>query len=70
MTREIILKLQGIDEFQKTWGFIWGLDKHFKREVKRSTPKTLEETIKFRQIYEDHTCLGVAANTIDTKPKN
>ena len=55
--REVILKLQGIDDFHKTRGFLRGLDKHFKREVKRSAPKTLEDAIKFAQIYGDNTRL-------------
>ena len=67
--REIILKLQGIDDFHKTRGFVRGLDRHFKREVKRSAPKTLEEAIKFAQIYEDNTRL-TAANSTQTEPKS
>ena len=43
--RELILRLQGINDFQKTRGFIRGLDKHFKREVKRSATKNLEDAI-------------------------
>ena len=56
--REIILKLEGIDEFQKTRGFIRGLDKACKKEVKRSSPKTLEEAIKFALINEGSTRPG------------
>ena len=67
--RELVLKFQGIDDFHKTRGFIRGLDKHFKREVKRSAPKTLEDAIKFAQIYEDNTCLTVF-NPTQIEPKS
>lgn len=66
--REIILKLQGINDFHKVRGFVRGLDKHFKREVKRNAPKTLEDAIKFAQIYEDNTRL-TAFNPTQTEPK-
>ena len=40
--RSIILKLDGLDDFQK----IRGLDNEYKAKVKTQYPKTLEEVIK------------------------
>ena len=42
----IILKLDGLDDFQKVCGFIHGLNNEYKAKVKKQYTKTLEETIK------------------------
>jgi len=51
--RDIILKLDGLDDFQKVRGFVRGLDKEYKSKVKTQYPKTLEEAIKSAQIFDD-----------------
>ena len=51
--RETILKLEGLDDFQKIRGFIRGLNEDYKTKVKTQYPKTLEEAIKAAQIYDD-----------------
>ena len=51
--REIILKLDGLDDFQKVRGFIRGLDNEYKAKVKTQYPKTLEEAIQSAQIFDD-----------------
>ena len=53
--REAVLKLKGIDEFQKIRGFVRDLKDTYKVDVKRNSPKTFEEAIKFAQIYDDTT---------------
>ena len=32
--RKVILKLDGLDEFQKVRGFVWGLDKEYQAKLK------------------------------------
>lgn len=49
--REIILKLDGLDDFQKVRGFIRGLDNKYKAKVKTQYPETLEEAIQSAQIF-------------------
>ena len=51
--RETILKLEGLDDFQKIRGFIRGLNDDYMTKVKTQYPKTLEEAIKEAQIYDD-----------------
>ena len=41
--REIILKLEGLDDFQKVRGFLRGLTDEYKTKVKTQYPKTLED---------------------------
>ena len=50
---EIILKLDGLDDFEKVRGFIRGLDNEYKAKVKTHYPKTLEEAIQSAQIFDD-----------------
>ena len=50
---ELILKLEGLDDFQKVCGFVCGLTKEYKQKVKTQYPKTLEEAIKSAQIFDD-----------------
>ena len=45
--RKVVLKLKDIDEFQKIRGFVRGLKDTYKVEVRRNSPKTFEEAIKF-----------------------
>ena len=58
--RGVILKLDGLDKFQKVRGFIWGLTKDIKKMVKSQYPKTLDKAIKDAQVYD---------NNIDKPPK-
>ncbi|MCO5575776.1 hypothetical protein L7F22_029581 [Adiantum nelumboides] len=51
--REIILKLEGLDDFQKVRGFLRGLNDEYKTKVKTQYPKTLEDAIKSAQIFDD-----------------
>ena len=51
--REVILKLDGLDDFQRVWDFIRGLDKDFQAKVKTQYPKTLEDAIKSALIFDD-----------------
>ena len=51
--REIILKLEGLDDFQKVRGFLRGLNDEYKTKVKTEYPKTLEDAIKSAQIFYD-----------------
>ncbi|MCO5573356.1 hypothetical protein L7F22_027125 [Adiantum nelumboides] len=51
--REIILKLEGLDDFQKVRGFLRGLNNEYKTKVKTQYPKTLEDAIKSAQIFDD-----------------
>ena len=51
--RGVILKLEGLDDFQKVRGFIRGLHRDYKAKVKTQYPKTLEDAIKDAQIYDD-----------------
>ena len=51
--REIILKLEGLDDFQKVRGFLWGLNDEYKTKVKTQYPKTLEDAIKSAHIFDD-----------------
>ncbi|MCO5591548.1 hypothetical protein L7F22_045534 [Adiantum nelumboides] len=50
---EIILKLEGLDDFQKVRGFLRGLNDEYKTKVKTQYPKTLEDAIKSAQIFDD-----------------
>ena len=49
----VILKLDGLDDFQKVCSFIRGLDNEYKAKIKTQYPKTLEEAIKSAQIFDD-----------------
>ena len=49
----IILKLDGLNNFQKVHGFICGLNNEYNAKVKTQYPKTLEEAIKSAQIFDD-----------------
>ena len=51
--RATILKLEGLDDFQKVRGFIRGLHKDYQAKVRTQYPKTLEEAIKSAQIFDD-----------------
>ena len=51
--REISLKLECLDDFQRVRGFIRGLNNEYKAKVKTQYPKTLEEAIKSAQIFDD-----------------
>ena len=51
--REKSLKLKGLDDFQRTRGFIRGLNNEYKAKVKTRYPKILEEAIKSAQIFDD-----------------
>ena len=51
--REVILKLDGLDDFQKVWGFVRGLDKEYQAKVKTQYPKTLEAAIQSALIFDD-----------------
>ncbi len=51
--RDIILKLDGLDDFQKVRGFLRGLDKEYRTKVKTQNPQTLEAAIKSAQIFDD-----------------
>ena len=44
--RDVILKLEGLDDFQKCRGFVRGLDKEYRIKVKTQNPMTLEEVVK------------------------
>ena len=52
--RGIILKLEGLDDFQKVRGFLRGLNDEYKAKVKTQYPKTLEDAIKSAQIFDDN----------------
>ena len=52
--RSVILKLDGLDNFQKVRGFIRGLNKEYKAKVKSQYPKTLEQAIKDAQVYDNN----------------
>ena len=45
--------MDGLDDLEKVHGFIHGLDNEYKAKVKTQYPKTLEETIKSAQIFDD-----------------
>ena len=49
----MILKLEGLDDFQKVCGFIRGLHKDYQAKVRTQYPKTLEEAIKSAHIFDD-----------------
>ena len=56
--RDVILKLNGLDDFQKVRGFLRGLDNEdwdndYRTKVKTQNPQTLEDAIKGAQIYDD-----------------
>ena len=51
---EVILKLEGLDNFQKFHGFICGLNKDYKDKVKSQYPKNLEQAIRDAQVYDDN----------------
>ena len=46
----VILKLDGLDNFQKVHGFIRGLTKDYKAKVKSQYQKTLKQAIKDAQV--------------------
>ena len=49
--REVILKLDGLDDFQKVRGFVRGLDKEYQAKVKTQYPKILEAAIQSALIF-------------------
>ena len=51
--REVILKLDGLDDFQKVRGFVRGLDTKYHAKVKTQYPKTLEAAIQSALIFDD-----------------
>ena len=53
--RSVIIKLEGLDNFQKFHEFIRGLNKDYKTKVKSQYPKTLEQARKDAQVYDDNT---------------
>ena len=53
--RSVILKLDGLDNFQKVRRFFRGLNKDYKSKLKSQYPKTLEQAIKDAQVYDDNT---------------
>ena len=52
---EVILKLEGLADFQKVRRIIRGLKKDYKAKVKSQYPKTLEKAIRNAQVYDDNT---------------
>ena len=52
--RSVILKLEGLNNFQKVCGFICKLDKDYKAKVKLQYPKTLEQAIRDAQVYDNN----------------
>ena len=50
----VILKLDGLDNFQKVCGFIRRLNKDNKAKVKSQYAKTLEQAIKDAHVYDDN----------------
>lgn len=60
----IILKLEGLDDFQKVRGFIRGLNEEYQAKVKTQYLETLEDAIKSAQIYDDTTGKGVRGKSI------
>ena len=50
----MILKLKGLDNFEKVYWFIWGLNKDYKAKVKPQYPETLEQAIRDAQVYDDN----------------
>lgn len=50
---ELILQLEGLDDFQKVRSLIHGLDKEYKQKVKTQYPKTLEEAIKSAHLLDE-----------------
>ena len=51
--REVILKLDGLDDFQKVQGFVRGLVKEYQAKVKTQYPKNLEVAIQSALIFDD-----------------
>ena len=51
--REIILKLNDLNEFQKKRGFVRGLQDYYRLHVKSHYLKTLDEAIKHAQTFDD-----------------
>ena len=51
--REVIRKLDGLDDIQKVRGFVQGLNKEYQTKVKTQYPKTLEATIQSALIFDD-----------------
>lgn len=51
--RKIILKLEGLNDFQKVRGFLRGLNDEYKTKVKTQYPKTLEDARKSAHIFYD-----------------
>ena len=51
--QEVILKLDGLDDFQKVRGFVRGLDTKYQAKVKTKYPKTLEAAIQSALIFDD-----------------
>ena len=58
--QDIVFKLKEIDTFQIVDGFLRGSNPEYDKEVRSKYTNTLEEFIKYAQIYVDsrHTCKG------------
>ena len=48
--RQIILKLEGIDKFQKVCGFLCELHHDYKTKIKMQNSKTMNDAIKSVQV--------------------
>ena len=53
MSRDIILKLEGLDDFQKVCGFTRGLNAKIQKHVLSKDPQTLDKAIKQTHVYAD-----------------
>ena len=51
MYQDIILKLEGLDDFKKVYGFTRGLSSKIQKHVLSKDPQTLEEAIKQAHVY-------------------
>ena len=51
--RQAILKLKGLDEFQKLRGFLCGLDADYRLHVNTQDPELFEDIIKHTQTFDD-----------------
>ena len=51
MYRDIILTLEGLDDFQRVCGFIKGLNQEIQKHVLSKDSRILEETIKQTHVY-------------------
>ena len=51
--RDIILKLDGLEEFQQVRGFLRGLNPDIQKNVQSKDPQTLDEAIKQAHVFAD-----------------